>query len=180
MSKQIKHAKRLRAGFTVIEVLLAITIIIIGTGGVFALTARTVAVASANNNKLVASYLAQEGVEIVRNIRDTNFLKIREGVALSWDEGIILPGSVCATSPFCQADYSQNSLSVAAGGPLFRDGVTNLYNHTAGTPTIFIREIKTVAVGTDKIEVEVKVLWSERGDGREVQAVTEIYNWLIL
>ena len=41
------------------------------------------------SSRLTASYLAQEGIEIIRSKRDSNFLAMRQGVAgVSWDSGI--------------------------------------------------------------------------------------------
>jgi prepilin-type N-terminal cleavage/methylation domain-containing protein len=170
-----------KSGFTVIEVLIAIFVIAIGAAGVFALMGRTIADSSANNNKLVASYLSQEGVEIVRNIRDTNYLRIRQEVpGVAWDDNIILPGNDCATS--CRADYNDTALIGVAGPqpPLLRDSTTSIFSYDSGSATQFTREIKATAVGPDKIEVEVTVSWSERGSAREAVAVTELYNWLRL
>ena len=181
MAKQGENRKRQQAGFTVLEALIAISIIVIGVGGVFGLTSRTVADSSANNNKLVAVYLAQEGIEIVRNIRDTNYLKIRQAVpGAAWDDGIILPGNDCAT--WCEADYNDAALSgvVAGLNPLQRDGNTSIYSYDGGSATPFTREIKATAVGVGKIEVEVTVFWSERGNVQKTVAATELYNWLIL
>jgi len=170
-----------RQGFTIIEVLIAIFIIALGAGGLLTLSSQTIKASSFVNNKLVASYLAQEGVEIVRNIRDTNYLKIRQGdTGVAWDDNIILPGNDCATR--CQTDYNDTALAgVGALTPLLRDAATNLYWYDSGTATNFTREIKATLIGTDKIEVVVTVFWTERNNVQHnVVAATELFNWLIL
>jgi type II secretory pathway pseudopilin PulG len=60
--------------FTLLEVILAIAVLTAATAGVFSLIIQTFASASLNQSKLVAAYLAQEGLEIIRNIRDSNWL----------------------------------------------------------------------------------------------------------
>ncbi len=78
-----------RQAFTLLESILAIFIVTMGTGGIFVLVNQNILSANSAKSKLVAAYLAQEGMEITRNIRDSNFLKIRKGVdGISWDTGI--------------------------------------------------------------------------------------------
>jgi len=74
---------RLPKGFTLLEVILAITILTIAVGGSFALISQTIAAVSVIQSKLIASYLVQEGMEIVKNIRDTNWLKNQP-----WDQNL--------------------------------------------------------------------------------------------
>ena len=79
-------------GFTLIEVLAATFIITIGAGASFALVQRTVGFTTNAAFQFEASYLAQEGMEIVRNIRDANFLKIHKGVVPPYS--VVVPGSL--------------------------------------------------------------------------------------
>ena len=70
--------------FTLIEVVVAMFLLTVGTVGTFSLMQKSIIFTSISSSRLVASYLAQEGIEIIRNIRDTNYL---EGSA--WDDGIV-------------------------------------------------------------------------------------------
>ena len=69
--------------FTLIETLVAISLLTVGTVGAFTLIQKTIAFTSVVSSQLQASYLSQEGIEIVRNIRDTNYLK-----GENWNEGL--------------------------------------------------------------------------------------------
>ena len=75
-------------GFTLIEVLTALFVLTVGLVGVVALLSRTASFTSTVNSTLTASFLGQEGLEIARNTRDTNFLKIRKGESIQWDNGL--------------------------------------------------------------------------------------------
>ena len=76
-------------GFTLIEVLAALFVLTVGMIGVTALLTRTASFTAGVNSNLAASFLAQEGLEIARNTRDTNFLKIRKGdLSVKWDDGL--------------------------------------------------------------------------------------------
>src|SRR3989344_6798261 len=74
-------------GFTLVEVIVAIFVVTVGIGGVFAFLQSTLFSGITLENQLIAPYLAQEGVEIVRNIRDTNYVRISEGFGGSWTNG---------------------------------------------------------------------------------------------
>lgn len=61
-------------GFTLIEVIVAVFLVTVGIGGVYALIQRTTAFTPVISARLTAAYLAQEGIELVRNKRDSNWL----------------------------------------------------------------------------------------------------------
>ena len=159
-------------GFTLLEVIIAIFILTIGVGGAFALITRTVGSSSAISNQLIASYLAQEGIEIVRNIRDSNFLEIHNGSAISWEDGLTA-GCVAG----CYASYDSQSLVAGVDQPLLLNA-QNLYHHTGTTQTPFKRTITITPDGADKLKVDVDVSWEERNKPFRVKAATELYNWL--
>jgi Tfp pilus assembly protein PilV len=69
--------------FTILEVILAIFILTVAVFASFSLIQQTVVGVSLNQSKLIAYYLGQEGIENIRNIRDTNWLNDR-----AWDQGI--------------------------------------------------------------------------------------------
>ena len=68
-----------------IEVIVAVFVLILVLVGSFSLIQQTVIGASLNNLQLTASYLGHEGVELVRNTRDTNWLEGK-----NWQEGMPL------------------------------------------------------------------------------------------
>ena len=160
----------MQKGFTLIEVLAAAFIIITGAGGAMALIQQTLSFTSNAALQLEASYLAQEGMETVRNIRDTNLLKIHKGVGGNWTDGL----TGCETG--CQVDYTQDSLDAYQDTLLQFAG--SLYSYTPSTDSIFKRKITVTPQGSDVLNILVEVLWEERGRSHTVKAATELYNWL--
>ena len=161
----------MQRGFTLIEVLVAIFIITVGAGGALALIQKTLSFTSNAALQLEASYLAQEGMEIVRNIRDTNFVKIHKGV-----EGSIWTNGLEGCEAGCQADYTQDSL-IAYEDTLLQ--LTNgIYSYTVSTDSLFKRKITITMQGSDTMEAVVEIMWEERGRSHVVSAATELYNWL--
>jgi len=162
--------QRRGAGFTLIEVLAAAFLVTLGAGGAFALVQRTVSFTSNAVFQLEATYLAQEGIEIVRNIRDTNLLKIHKGVGGEWTDNL----TGCEAG--CEAAYNEEVLTVSESRYLkFQAG---LYQYTQGPNTTYKREMRVVQPSDEKLEVAVEVTWEERGRSHEVTAATELYNWL--
>jgi type IV pilus modification protein PilV len=157
-------------GFTLIEVLAAMFILVMGVLGVFGLISRTVTFNSSVNSQLVASYLAQEGLELVRNIRDANFLKIHKGAGGEWNDGL----TGCSSG--CGADYNDTALGGFQSTPLKLNN--GFYTYDAGTDTIFTREIVIDSATADILKVAVDVSWQDKENTRTVRGATELYNWL--
>ena len=67
---------KLSKGFTLIELVISIFVMSVGLVGVFGAFSVISILTSDSANRLAGSYLAQEGVEIVRNIRDNNWLNM--------------------------------------------------------------------------------------------------------
>lgn len=154
--------------FTLIEVIVAIFLLTVGVVGTFALVQRTITFTSVTSSRLGAVYLAQEGIEIVRNIRDSNWLEQRTSPDLPWDEGLPIGD--------WQADYKTQNLSqIYAGNFLNIDG-TDFYSYSPGTSTKFKRKI-TISKDTDTLKVSVLVEWQERGKVYQVTAQENLYKW---
>lgn len=157
-------------GFTLLEVIIAIFVITIGVVGVFAFLQNTVFSGATIENQLAVAYLAQEGVEIVRSIRDTNYVRIARGGGGNWDDGL----KGCPGDEY-QGDYLDVSLQCFSGGSLNRSG--NFYVHGAGTPTIFQRKI-TISPSGDRLDTSVEIRWQEQGNPHTFVVATELYNWV--
>lgn len=157
-------------GFTIIEVLTAIFVITVGVGGAVILINQTISSIKTTSSKLVASYLAQEGIEIVKNIRDSNFLKIQKTGSGNWTDGL----TGCALG--CEGDFaSTTTLSSYLDRKLKIDGGFYKYSDS-GTETPFKRKI-TITQNGDILEVLVETSWQERGRSYNVITQENLYKW---
>lgn len=163
--RRFQKIKNREQGFTLIESILAIFVVIVGVLGVVALIQRTVAFTSLTSGKLIAAYLAQEGIEIVRNIRDTNWLTGNE-----WNEGL----TDCSLG--CEGDYNDSALSPYQGFFLKIDQ-GGFYNYELGQETSYRRKIIIFQPANDILEVLVEVEWQERGRIHRLAAQENLYNW---
>lgn len=156
------------------ETLVALFVIVVGLMGGISAILKILTLSSFSSSKLVAAYLAQEGIEIVRNIRDTNWLEDRT-TSNPWDEGL----NSCSSG--CIADYSYSAL-IDPSLPVFADQLLNidgngLYGYGSGTQTNFKRKITIQKPSSDLMNVIVQVTWSEKGKSYSFSAQENLYNW---
>jgi len=71
----IKKLKNQKQGFTLIESLLAIGVLIVGVLSAFILVVRSLSNIPLIQSRLIAANLAQEGIELIRQKRDTNYIQ---------------------------------------------------------------------------------------------------------
>jgi len=70
-------------GFTILELIVAIFVMTVGVLGAYAVVQQIIVYNSISSSRLTAAYLAQEGIELVRNIRDTNWLTVP---SVAWND----------------------------------------------------------------------------------------------
>jgi len=157
------------AGFTVLETIVAISVVTVGAIGVFGLVTQSISLNRTSANQAVAVYLAQEGIELVRNIRDTNFLTLADPD--DWDTNL----TVCPGPDGCELDYDDIVPLAFANQKLLIDG--GFYNYDTGNETPFVRRIITNQPHPNMLQVQVRVTWIEQGKEINVEASTELYNW---
>lgn len=159
-------------GFTLVEVLVVIFIFSLAfTATTFVLTANLRS-ASAIQNNFVASGLVQEGMEVVRNIRDRDWFLDRPLTPNPF--GTSIPDG----SYRVQLD-SQALIALGTNPPLKRDVASGIFSYGLGSDTIFKRtvDISTIVAGAEK-KIVVTVSWNDRGGTvKTVSAEEHLYNW---
>jgi type II secretory pathway pseudopilin PulG len=165
---------RARAGFTMIEAVISIGIIMVAIVGILILLHQSFRSVSIAENRMIAAQLAQEGIEVIVAIRDSNW-----AAGQPWRTN--LPATV-GTINYNSTTITQTSnptdwcLSIVGG----------LYRHTVPPcNTLFSRHVELVdqnesinGTPTDYLEVRSIVEWQDKdGIARSINIVDHLYDW---
>jgi len=152
-------------GFTLVETLVAVTIITVAISGAL-LTANS-AIVSANTarDQLTASYLAQEGIEYVRILRDNAYLEAyRVGganVSVNAWANFLTSATPCRTPRVCTLGPIQGGVLPLVSCPA-GDVCTPAFSLVSGG-TPFSRTVQTVSVSATDEKIISRVSWSFHG-----------------
>ena len=162
-------------GFTMVELIISIALLSIGIIGIYNVFSPLIVLNSSTSSKFLATYLGQEGLEIIRNIRDNNFIN-----EVSWSNGLL----ICANG--CQADYKtgtavqtpNNQLKIYNDSNFLKLNSDGFYSYDSGTSAPYKRKIIiTQPSGIDTMKVEVFVFWSYNGTPYTYETEAYLYNW---
>lgn len=172
-----------RDGNILIESIVSVSLILIGLLGVFNLITSSVRQNKDVNLRAAASYLAVEGIEVMKNIVDTDVVSAE----LPWTNTV--GGSSYEVE--YDSDNNPESAPVDLGEGststtrLVIDNNTGLYRYSIPgnegneTTTPFTRTV-TVSINeenSDELIVTSVVGWLERGEYRQVNLQTIFANW---
>ncbi|MFA6076918.1 MAG: prepilin-type N-terminal cleavage/methylation domain-containing protein [Candidatus Paceibacterota bacterium] len=185
ISSRTKSASpKFTTGFTLVEVLVAISIFTVSLIGIMSVLASGIANTNYAKQKMIATYLAQEGIEYIRNMRDT---------AVLYGNGNPWEGSFKAQLSSCN-DPDEDNNPCGLDEPPF--GVTvctnpsdcRLYldngNYSTTVSVVdsgFIRKIWMVPIGagnTDEVKIFSRVEWTQGSGGYNVTFSENLFNWI--
>jgi len=169
--KKNNHFCSFLPGFSLVEVMTVLLVISLGLVGVLSLIAQNIKSQNINEKALVAHQLAQEGIEIVRSIRDGNWK-----AGIDWRDG--LPeGSY-------YGDFDNIALTPASSigeGKLLQDASGLYYSapNTTATSSIFSRliSIDSLEAPEEGIIVNSVVYWSDHGQNFSYPLQAYLYDW---
>jgi len=183
-----KNKINLQKGFSLLEIIGATFIFTIGILSLFTVSNLGVGSLTEIKSKLIGSYLSQEGIEIVRGIRDSNWIE-----EVAWTDGLL----DCSTG--CQVQYDSESI-VPYTDSFLKINDQGFYGYQAngGTETIFKRKITIKYLldgrfvfsypeeGEGDLEVQPPIYylsvsslvsWSIKGKEYNTEAVEYLYDW---
>lgn len=174
--------KRINKGFTLVEMIVAVGILVGATVGPIFLAAQGIGVANEAKNRILAVYLADEGLEVIKNKRDSNLISNQ-----NWLTDLLIcqdqPCRVDAWSnsvAVCNPDASSCSLNVMAGeGVGGSDVLEKRYGHGSGAPAspAMSRWVEYTLVSQDEIRVKSTVVWREKLKEKKIELVSYLYRW---
>jgi len=136
-------------GFTLVETLVAITILSLAVTGSFFTANNALVAAATSRDRLTASYLAQEGIEQVRKLRDDAYLDAyRRGATDAWANFLASPG--VGTISYPAPALGSNS---------------------------FTRTIQVIAISATDEKIVSRVTWSYHGTNYAVTITDHLTPW---
>lgn len=153
-----------------VESIIAVSLIVVGLLGVFALITKSVRMNKDVYNRFVASYLAAEGIEVIKSIIDTDVAT----PGVQWNK------TIGTGSYQVQYDSMKNSITNLYGAsstaPLILDKTTRSFSYGGGENTLFKRTILTEDTG-DFIKVRSIVEWEIDGKKQVVNFEDAFSQW---
>ena len=130
-----KYHKLQKRGFSLIEVLLSLVVLSFGITAVAVLMVNNIKNLQTSKNQIIALQLAQEGIELVRNLKDNNTAFISKPTAPKVDGSDYSIDKDTSFGDFSSdADAKRLNLTVPPAA-IF-------YTHSGTTATKFFRKIK--------------------------------------
>lgn len=164
----------LNKGFTLLELMAGAFVLMVGVAGVVGLISRFMSYDLYLTPKMKAIYLSQEGIEIVRNMRDSNWVNDRD-----WDYELMCCSE---NSCLCEADYetdhgSEDWSEITTLKTLKVQG-SGLYSYDpAGDDTKFKRTIELTHQGSS-MDVCVTTQWG-LGANENFKVCGKLHDWYI-
>lgn len=181
----------MKKGFTLVETLVAITVLLVAIGGPLSIAQQGLSAAFFSRDQVSAFYLAQEAIEYVRKVRDGNGIKTAGGTPTYWLLGL---DSECTGANPCYFDAYDGGAAISCGAscpPLRYDTSRFTYGYDGSDEeTIFTREVRVTPVvpgppsscgspPCPSIEavVSVTVSWQTRNIPKTMTVIDHLFNW---
>jgi len=187
----------MHGGFTLVEALVAVIIFSIATVTLMGSLGKGISDTGYAKAKMTAEYLAVEGIEYMRALRDTHVLFDPAGGAVGWTSfnSNLTDASACNGANGCYFDdrnisFSDNSMPIfdllltacssssCPNGALLYDSVTGKFGYVSGTPSDFTRKIQTVAVNADETKISSIITYTFKGAAYTITFSENLYNWV--
>lgn len=160
----------LKQGFTLVEIVVILFIMSMGMIGVLSLIVQNIQSQSYNKSNLIAYQLAQEGIELIRKVRDSN-----------WRESVLYDDKLAPGEYYM--DYTDTAPSLHdLDNPeelVLKQDAANFYVHdpAAATTTPFSRLITIGVIDDHSFQVNSLISWAEPGRSYTYDLETILYNW---
>ncbi|MFA5936775.1 MAG: prepilin-type N-terminal cleavage/methylation domain-containing protein [Candidatus Paceibacterota bacterium] len=178
--------KKISGGFTLVETLVAVSIFSVSVIALMSFLATNISNTGYAKNKIIAAYLAQEGIEYIRNMRDTYVLYPTNNGGWTSFKAKISP---CTSSNGCGYDKSIAETSPgsifqcsehASRCKLYKDDHGGYGRDTTEDDSGFTSVISQEIIGPEEIKIYVTVSWEQGTMTYDITLAEDLFNWVEL
>jgi prepilin-type N-terminal cleavage/methylation domain-containing protein len=183
-------------GFTLMETLVAVLILSLSIVGPLTIASKGMQAALVAKDQTTAFFLAQDAVEYVRWVRDSNALynSANPGSTVSWLAGLDGTANLhtnggsstgsCVSPNLCTIDAVKDAIAQCPSGTcsaISYDTTNYYFTYSSGTATIYNRSVQLVTpIGSNNSEAQiiVKVSWQDTvGPAHTITVYENLYQW---
>jgi prepilin-type N-terminal cleavage/methylation domain-containing protein len=167
--KLAEKNRREKKAFTLIEVITVLLVVSLGMVGVLSLIVQNIQSQILNKDTLIAYQLAQEGMELVRQVRDTNWRN-----SLDWRTNL-----AAGTYRMDYLDSIPNTALGRTDGDLSQDENGMYYSNPGGLlgNKGFSRLIYLEERADEGLLVTINIYWSDHGRDYVYSLESLLYDW---
>lgn len=172
----MKNFIKKKSGFSLIEILAVLFIVSVALLGLVSLIIQNIQAQSINKNNLIAFTLAQEGVELIRQTRDSN-----------WKQSLAYDTNLADGTYYMDFRMDKPEVTTPDSGKMYLlniNGYLNYINLQSGdsgaVPTIFTREIyldKPAGYDGAPLQVRTLITWNDRNHPYRYELRALLFDW---
>jgi prepilin-type N-terminal cleavage/methylation domain-containing protein len=184
IKKYFKKNNKSNRGFTLVETLVAISIFTTAVVTFMSILGTGISNTNYAKTKMIASYLAQEGVEYIRNMRDDHLFY--KGITSdTWDK---FKADLAACSLNSECGFN-TAVSPIDPGFIFKCSVNpngckiylnngNYNTNSAGDDSGFTRTIRMDTMNQDEVKIYSAVSWIQGSGSYNITFSEDLFNWV--
>ena len=176
---KIQDSKR---GFTILETMVSVLLLSMVVAVMVVATSAGSANVNTLKNSLTATYLSQEGIELVRKVRDDMVINYEDS-GTRWSEFLSYVNN-CESVSGCNIWYNPETSSVqvntyTTSSYLKYDDVKGYYGYISGDQTTFRRKvtIEILSGVSQEVLITSNVTWMQGGSEKNFETKEVIFNW---
>ena len=179
----MKFSKQKNRGFTLVETLVAVSIFSLSVLALMAVLSQGISDTEYAKKKIIGTFLAQEGIEFLRNMRDNHIL-YSQSTSNNWTQfkARLAPCNVGSECGFNTAlsTTDPNFVFTCTSNPenckvYISNGVYN--TNLVGTDSGFTRKISATTVSANELKVISTVSWMQRSGLYSMSFSDDLFNW---
>ncbi|MBI4855207.1 MAG: hypothetical protein HY818_00455 [Acetobacterium woodii] len=167
-------------GFTLVETLVAISILLMAVVVPLVLISGNIALIFSVKDKITATYLAEDAIDFIKYKIDTNF-----NTPQYW-----LTGIPCVGGGACQVDSFNDAMVLCSGTcPVLQfDSTTGIYGYSSGSASKFTRTVTITGLtpstndpyptmAPQEVIITATVSWQDHGASKQTTISEHAFSW---